>query len=165
MGRGPSLQCPNQCSLPQVLRLSHFRWIQMPYSWFWRNYVVTHIGRDRAWWWANGQKWPLLGLPVGSLAFPCTTHPPTSTWVGPLATLRKGKKVRQNSSQWLKMTSAGLKLDFKFGIAFNRRNKGNDRNSPLNIGRNQFEAGAPALRTFCTIDTDGRKVVSLIQVI
>ena len=78
MGTGPSLQCPNQCSLPQVLRLSHFLGIQM-HSWFWRNYVVTHIGRDRAWWWANGQKWPLLGLPVGSLALPCTTHPPTST--------------------------------------------------------------------------------------
>ena len=27
MGTGPSLQCPNQCSLPQVLRLSHFKLI------------------------------------------------------------------------------------------------------------------------------------------
>ena len=110
--------------------------------------------------WAEvASAWPPSGQPCLPLH-----HPPTHQHLS-WATCNFEKR-KKGETKLIPMTENDICwIEIRFqGIAFNRRNKGNDRNSPLNIGRNQFEAGAPALRTFCTIGTDKRKVVSLIQV-
>ena len=76
MGTGPSLQCPNQCSLPQVLRLSHFKLIsnaiqlvlaQLCCHTYWPRSSLV-VGK-----WAEvASAWPPSGQPCLPLH-----HPPT----------------------------------------------------------------------------------------